>query len=436
MKRWIVIVIALVIIVGAGALVNQTMGGEQPPATPTPQAEEEEAITAKALVVPARQAKLSFKVAGRLLEILPEVGDQVQAGQVLARLDPRDFDLQVKAAEDALALNQALLAQVKAKARPQDLAAAQAAYEAALAAYNELLKKPKAADLAAAEGAVRDAQVALENARKNREVVRSSTTVAKAVRDAENEVAWYEGQYGRTLQRFKEGNASQEELDRDYANLLTAKEKLEVARQNAAIALATADNNVKKAEDALRQAQTRLEELKAGPKEDQVKAAEARLKEAKARLDRLRSGPSQEELAVARARVEQARTALEQARAARESARLVAPFAGQVASILGHEGELVTPATPILVLADLRELRLETKDLDEITVARLSIGQKVKVTVNAFENKVLSGWVSLISPMASFNPIGDPVYAVTITLDQQDPELRWGMTTKVEFEGG
>jgi multidrug resistance efflux pump len=134
--------------------------------------------------------------------------------------------------------------------------------------------------------------------------------------------------------------------------------------------------------------------------------------------------------------VEQARTALEQARAARESARLVAPFAGQVASILGHEGELVTPATPILVLADLRELRLETKDLDEITVARLSIGQKVKVTVNAFENKVLSGWVSLISPMASFNPIGDPVYAVTITLDQQDPELRWGMTTKVEFEGG
>jgi RND family efflux transporter MFP subunit len=52
-------------------------------------------------VVRARvESELGFRTGGKVVERLVEVGDSVQAGQVLARLDPADFQLAVKAAAD------------------------------------------------------------------------------------------------------------------------------------------------------------------------------------------------------------------------------------------------------------------------------------------------------------------------------------------------
>ena len=52
-------------------------------------------------VVRARvEAELGFRTGGKVVERLVEVGDSVKAGQVLARLDPADYQLAVKAAAD------------------------------------------------------------------------------------------------------------------------------------------------------------------------------------------------------------------------------------------------------------------------------------------------------------------------------------------------
>lgn len=435
MRRWIVVVLILAILGGGVALVGPKINEVNPPPKSTPVVEEEEVLTSKGAVMPARQARLAFKVAGLILEILPKEGDKVSAGQALAHLDKRDFELQVRAAEDALALSQALLVQVQAPSRSQDVAAAAAALEAAQSFHQQLQQGAKEEDLEAARSGVRDAQVALENAKLNREVTRNNTTVAKTVRDAEDEASYYEDTYGRTLARFQDGGISKERMEQDYTNLLTSKEKLAAARQNAEITLATADNTVSKAQDALNQARVRVLRLEAGPEDAQTKASQAKIQEAQAQLDRVRQGPSIQDVEVARVRIRQAETAVEQARAATASSVLTAPFAGRIASITGRVGESVAPTVPVLVLADLDLLQIETKDLDETTAARLSIGQRASITVNAFKGKALSGRITQISPMATFTPTGDPVYTVTVALDRQDPELRWGMSAKVEFLG-
>ncbi len=52
-------------------------------------------------VVRARvETELGFRTAGKVVERLVEIGDGVKAGQVLARLDPADYELAVKAAAD------------------------------------------------------------------------------------------------------------------------------------------------------------------------------------------------------------------------------------------------------------------------------------------------------------------------------------------------
>ncbi len=49
------------------------------------------------------ESKLSFKVPGTLQQLLVEVGDVVGKGQLIAEIDPRDYELQVEEAEASLA---------------------------------------------------------------------------------------------------------------------------------------------------------------------------------------------------------------------------------------------------------------------------------------------------------------------------------------------
>jgi len=54
-------------------------------------------------VVRARvETELGFRTGGKVVERIAEVGDSVKAGQVLARLDPADYQLAVKAAADQM----------------------------------------------------------------------------------------------------------------------------------------------------------------------------------------------------------------------------------------------------------------------------------------------------------------------------------------------
>ena len=49
------------------------------------------------------ESKISFKVPGTLDQLLVEVGDVVREGQLIAEIDPRDYELQVEEAEASLA---------------------------------------------------------------------------------------------------------------------------------------------------------------------------------------------------------------------------------------------------------------------------------------------------------------------------------------------
>ena len=80
---------------------------------------------------PSMTAKLAFRVGGPLVEVKIKPGDAVRKGDVLMRIDPRDYESRVAATEAALKASRAELSAMEKGAREEDINALEASLEAA-----------------------------------------------------------------------------------------------------------------------------------------------------------------------------------------------------------------------------------------------------------------------------------------------------------------
>lgn len=425
------------------ALLIACGGSATPTPAPAPVSISEAVVTAKGEVVPESYARQAFNLGGTVTEIPVKEGQAVKKGDTLAKLDTADLELQVLSAQDALAVAEATLTQAKTPASAEEIAAAQAAYDSAQAGLERAKKPATAEDLAAAESGVKSAKsayasaVATYNRAKNGptaeelEILKAQVAKAKAALD--NAQAAYD----------RVGGASN-----PNAGMLPQTLQLQAATQDYQIALANynkaitpdsatvaqAQAGVAQAQSALAQAEASLQRLKDQPKAEDIAQAQAQVDSAKAQLDLKKKGARAEDIAVAEKRVAQAQTALNQAKSQLDKAVLVATMDGTVTALGIRVGELAQPGQPVVTIADLSNLKIETTDLDEFGAAKVKPGQAASIRVNAFTDKTLTGKVSEIADQSVLLASGDVSYPVTILLDSQDPALRWGMTVKVEFQ--
>ena len=157
------------------------------------------------------------------------------------------------------------------------------------------------------------------------------------------------------------------------------------------------------------------------------------MRRAQAQLDLLEAGARPESAAAAEADVASARAAVQQAQAALDETVLTAPFAGTVAQMTPAVGESVSPGVPVVQLADLTEWQIETDDLTELDVVRVSEGAEVQLRFDALPGVELTGHVSQIKPIG-VNKQGDITYTVVIIPDEFNDQLRWNMTAAVTIQ--
>ena len=396
MKKTIVLTFVLVLFV-AGC------SGQQAKPTPTPQAQIVPAVvSASGKLLPARWANLSFLGSGRAVQVQVQAGDKVEAGQMLVQLDDVDARLALAQAHAARQVAQAHLAQAKAGPRPAEIAAAEQGVKEAAATA-----EAAAAQLAQLQAGARAADIA----------------------DAEAEVIRLEGDLDRAQKAYNGvvvGRAEAKEYGIQAGGLGAAEEQMRAQLAS-----------IRAAYDA---AQKRLAQVKAGPTKNELDAARANAAaaaaaraRAQAQLDLLKAGATAEQIAVAEANVAQAQVAVDLAQAALDKLELKAPFAGTVGNVYVRVGEMLTPGQNVLALGDLTSMRVETTDLSEVDVARVTVGQPVNVTFDAIKGRTLVGKVTRIAPMSSQGQ-GGVNYTVMVELDQLDPALRWGMTAFTDIQ--
>ncbi len=150
---------------------------------------------------------------------------------------------------------------------------------------------------------------------------------------------------------------------------------------------------------------------------------------AQAQLDALTDGVRSETIAVVAGAVAEARAAVQRAEQDLANLELRAPFTGTVTAVDVAAGEFAAAGAPVVTLADLDALQIETIDLSERDVAFVAVGQPASVLIEPL-NVTRSRRVVRIAPQASTIG-GDVVYTVWIDLDAQPAGLRWGMSAEV-----
>ncbi|MEW5981009.1 MAG: efflux RND transporter periplasmic adaptor subunit [Acidobacteriota bacterium] len=160
-----------------------------------------------------------------------------------------------------------------------------------------------------------------------------------------------------------------------------------------------------------------------------------RLDQAESRRDMTRAACD-----AATARVAEAKAALNVARVAREYKELRAPFDGVVAEVSAEVGEWVTPAPPGVPIPPVIEIIATgglyvSAPLDEVDVARVHVGQRVRITLDAFPGRELMGRLVRIAPYVLDVQEQNRTFDVEVEFDDQGfaRGLRPGTSADVEI---
>ena len=334
-------------------------------------------LVVESRLVPSESVDLSFVSSGEVAEVLVAEGDQVKAGDVLARLGDQE---------------------------------------------------PLKAAIANAEVELYNAQQALDGLYDDLEIARAQALQAisqanRDVRDAQYQLDNY------TIP------ANQDDLTAIEA-VTVMKDALDQARQDFEPYKdrSSNDDTRERLKDELDSAQSdynaavrRLEY------EVELAQAQARLDKALKDFDALEDGPDADALRAAELRMAAAEAALESAHAALDNLELKTSISGVVVNLDLIVGQRVSPGQVVISVADFSIWYAETDDLTEIDVVEINPGQKVSISADALPDVPLSGTVVNISQVFE-EKRGGVTYTVKILLDETDPRLRWGMTLAVTFE--
>lgn len=336
--------------------------------------------------VEARAVTVGSRVGGRVAKVLVKEGDVVAAGATLAVLEPGDLDAQRLMAQAQLTQAEATFAKLKAGARPEEIAEAQArAQQAAAAAAST--RGSRSEDVAVAEAQLASAQAAVD----------------KAQLDAE-----------RAHRLLATGAIPQAEADLADTNLKTAR--------------------------AQRDAQQKiLEARRSGARVEDKVAASARAAEAGAAAQLVKAGARVEDLRIAEAVVEAAKGRLAQLDVQKAELEIKAPVAARVESFELRPGDLLAPNAPAGTLLEEDQLYVRIY-VPETQVGLVRGNVEVPISVDSFPNKTFKGMVEYVASRGEYSPRNlqtaderaDQVFATRIRLVEGKQDLRAGMAATIK----
>jgi HlyD family secretion protein len=359
--------------------------GSTPTPTPVPTVEGSTSVISQGNLVPKESMYLTFPIGGHVAEVMVKQGDPVTAGQVLATMGDREQ------------------------------------YQASLTA---------------AQLEVENAQQALDNLNKNANITSSNAWLT--LLNANEQLIQAENAWAAV-----DTDAYQKKVDDAELKVSDTKTALDDA-QTAFDKVANLDSTNPtyiRAEDDLKKAQTEYDNavhardqllIDRDRAQADLELAKALQTKAQSDYDATRQSPDPDQLKLAQMNLDTAQSHETAAQSALDNMDLKAPFAGTVMDVNIDPGQLVGTSTWAVLLADTSQWYVETNDLTEQEVVKISMGQTASLVPDALPDMKVKGTVTEIADVFNVQS-GDILYKVRLLVDQPDPSFRWGMTIEVTF---
>ena len=288
---------------------------------------------------------VAARVGGVVVHTKVKDNQRVEAGAVIAEIDPADYSEKVAAAQE-------------------DLEAAKFQAEVADAQV-EITKSTSKGGLSSAKATLAGMGASVRSA--GAQVLAAQAALASA----QAEAIKAEDDYTRAKKLHDAGAVSGQQL-----------EAAQAARASAKAAVEGAQANLEGAKQAQAQAQAHVAEAaghveQSTPVERQVAAAEAAARQA-------------------HAHVNSAQTALDLAKLQLEYTKIKAPVAGYVSRLAAHEGQMLQPGTTVVMIVPLESYVIA--NFKETQLDRIQAGDPADISVDALGGKTFHGKVDSVSP--------------------------------------
>ncbi len=345
------------------------------------------------------EVDVSFKTAGKLVELKVDEGDNVKAGQLLARIDPRQVEQQRNRDEAGVMSAETQLMQLRTGIEYQR---ATLSHETALRRAEVKQAKAHLAELLAGSR-----KEEIEQARQKVAELRTQHEQAKL-------------DWGRAQELYSKDDISRQQFDQFRTRFESTGAAVSQGEQSLALAVE-------------------------GPRKETIDSARAQVERARAAL-RLAEAQAidlkrrEQELATRKAEIERARGQLGISQAQVEDTVARSPVDGVVLVKPVDNGEVVAAGTPVLTIGNIDRpwLRGYVKETD---LGRVKLGDKVVVRSDSYPGKTYEGRVSFISSEAEFTPKQIQtteervklVYRVKVDLENRGRELKSNMPVDGEI---
>jgi len=284
---------------------------------------------------------ISSRIAGTITSVYVDENQFVKAGQLVAEIDPQDFNLALQQAK--------------------------------------------------AEVAQKQAEIQVQNPNVPMTETSSETTITGAEADvatANAAVAWAERDYVAAQGRLREAEANNAKARDDVARYKALVDKDEISRQIYDQAVSNA-NATAAAVDANRAATEASQKL-VDERRAQLAQSQSRLAEANRNAPH-RLAISRANVAAKQADAQVAKTRLDQAQLNLSYTKIYAPVAGVVTKRNVEVGNRVQPGQQLFLVAQLDDLWV-TANFKETQLHRMHPGQRVTISVDAYDQK-LNGYI-------------------------------------------
>src|SRR3989344_455665 len=401
-----------------------------------------QAVSVTGRVNPASNIELAFEKSGKIKRIYVEVGSQVYAGQIMIELENGDA--------------------------AANLAAAKAAQKAAEAKLSELKTGARAEELAISETKVKNAENALEDAKKNLvdKIFDAYTKSDDAVRNKADQL------FSNPKSVIPQLNFSVSDfsLENDIKSDRSLAEKTLTDWQTSLSALNTgsdlnayvaeAENNLEKIKNLFEKITLAVNSLTSGASLSQttidgwkadistartnintaignLSAANEKLRSSlsalnltKDELTLTKAGPTPEAISSQEAAVKKAKADVAAAVSSFEKTILRSPVSGTVSKIDADAGEIVQASVAIAGVISNAMFKIEA-DIPEADIAKIKTGDEARVSLDAYgSGTFFNAKVVSIEPAERIID-GVATYRTTFQFNKDDERIRSGMTANI-----